>query len=261
MSRRDDDHIGEVPKIAPAHDEVASYQKTRKKSAFVAGLGEVPDIPSNGSSVVANTVVAVAVLVSLAAAGWAAYLHQKLQLAQQTLITNEQRLGELERRLSVTDESMSESSVAIKVKVREMDSEIRKLWDNVWKRSKEQFAEIDVKLQSHDNSIVSSDKFIANARQLQAKNDKVVAQLGSQLKSVQKTSAAVKANSEKLARVEGSLESTSDKVNRVSADSVKLGRRVKDTEEWVESINGFRRQVNRDIGVIKQDVGKLQGGG
>ncbi len=45
-------------------------------------------------------------------------------------------------------------------------------------------------------------------------------------------------NQKKLIAQESSLEATSDKVNRVSSDMNKLNRRVKETEEWVESING-----------------------
>jgi chromosome segregation ATPase len=160
----------------------------------------------------------------------------------------------------VTDESMGESSAAMKVKVREMDSEIRKLWDNVWKKSKQKFAEQDALLKKHGQSIAASDAFVASTKQQMSKSDDVVAGLSQQIKKTQQLHSQVAENQLMLNQQEKSLELVADKSNRVSADVGKLDRRVKGTEEWVESINGFRRQVNRDLGTLKQNVGQLQGG-
>ena len=262
MSRRDDDHIGHVPKMTPAHDEIASFQRTQAKGALAASLGEVPDVGGGGgsASMATKSILTAVVLVLLATAAWAGFLHQKLQLAEKSIQNYELRIGDLERRLMVTDESMGESSAAMKVKVREMDSEIRKLWDNVWKKSKQKFAEQDALLKKHSASIAASDTFIASAKQQMTKRDDVVAGLSQQLKKTQQLHSQVAENQLMLNQQEKSLELVADKSNRVSADVGKLDRRVKGTEEWVESINGFRRQVNRDLGALKQTVGQSQGG-
>ena len=146
MPRTDNDHIGHVPKITPAHDEIASYQRSQAKSGLINSLGAVPDVPGGASSPASTTALVLVVLIVLATAGLSAYLYQKLQLAEQSIVNYELRISDLERRLSVTDESMTESSVAMKVKVREMDSEIRKLWDNVWKKTKSRMAQHDAQL-------------------------------------------------------------------------------------------------------------------
>ena len=46
---------------------------------------------------------------------------------------------------------------------------------------------------------------------------------------------------------EAQLERLSDDVNRFNLESAKLQKRVAANEEWVESINGFRKQVNRKL--------------
>ncbi len=258
MSRRDDDHIGHVPKITPAHDEIASFQRTQAKGSLAASLGEVPEVGGSGgsASMATKSILTVVVLVLLATAAWAGFLHQKLQIAEKSIQNYELRIGDLERRLMVTDESMGESSAAMKVKLRELDSEVRKLWDNVWKKSKQKFAENDALLKKHTASIAASDAFIATARQQMTKSDDVVAGLSQQLKKTQQLHSQVAENQLMLNQQEKSLELLADKANRISADMGKLDRRVKGTEEWVESINGFRRQVNRDLGALKQ----VQGG-
>ena len=260
MSLRDDDHIGHVPKMTPAHDEIASYQRNKAKGSLVASLGEVPDVPSHGTSSMSSMVLALVVLVLLTTAGLAGYLYQKLGLAEQAISNYELRISSLERQLSVTDESMSESSVATQVKVRELDSEIRKLWDNVWKKSKQQFASHDSQLKQHQQSIRQSEAFIATVKKQLAKNNSVVAGLSKQLAKAEKMQQSVAVNKKNLGRQEARYENTIDKLNLMSSRVNKLDRRVKGTEEWVESINGFRRQMNRDMGSLKQRVGQLQGG-
>lgn len=261
MSRRDDDHIGHIPKITPAHDEIASFQRTQAKGSLAASLGEVPDVGSTAgsASVATKSILTLVVLVLLATAAWAGYLHQKLQIAEKSLQNYELRIGDLERRLMVTDESMGESSAAMKVKLRELDTEVRKLWDNVWKKSKARFAEHDALLKKHADSIVASDAFMVSAKKQMSKRDDVVAGLSQQLNKAQQLHSQVAENQLVLNQQEKSLELVADKTNRVSADIGKLDLRVKGTEEWIESINGFRRQVNRDLGTLKQNVGQMQG--
>ena len=260
MSRRDDDQIGHVPRMAPAHDEIASYQRNQAKGPLAASLGEVPDVPSEGGSSAPTGVLVLVILVLLSTAGLAGYLYQKLGVAEHAIQDYELRISNLERRLSVTDESMSESSVAIKVKVRELDKEIRKLWDNVWKKSKQQFAAHDAQLKKHQQSIGEVDAFIATAKKQLSRNAVVVTGLSTQLAKAEKMQSSVTANKRALGQQEARYESTIDKLNLLDSQVKTMSRRLKGTEEWVDSINGFRRQVNRDIGSLKKNVGRLQGG-
>ncbi|MEH6558741.1 MAG: hypothetical protein V7708_13145 [Oceanicoccus sp.] len=262
MSPRDDDHIGHVPKITPAHDEIASFQRAKAKGTLSASIGDVPNVdgPATSSSVIMKSTLTAVVLVLLATAGWAGYLHLKLQVAQQSLRNYDSRITDLERQLSVTDESMSESSVAMKVKLRELDSEVRKLWDNVWKKSKQQLAAHDLSLAKQQSSIESNTAFVALAKQLLSKNDSVIEGLSQQLKKAEQMRSQVTANQKAITQQNNVAESAVDKANRVSKDIQKLNGRIKSTEEWIESINGFRRQVNRDISALKKSANPASDG-
>ncbi|WP_145999214.1 hypothetical protein [Oceanicoccus sp. KOV_DT_Chl] len=259
MSQKDNDSMHQGPKITPAHDEIASFARTKAKGSLVASLGEVPDVEGGAASAGVKTMLALVVLALLATAAWAGYLHQQLQAADRSLQDYELRITDLERQLSVTDESMSESSVAMKVKIRELDSEIRKLWDNVWKKSKEQFAQQGQLLKQQQESITANQLFIKSTKDQFSKNETVVASLSKQLKAAEQLQVRVAANQKALSDINGTVESTADKANRLNNEILKLERRVKETEGWLESINGFRRQVNSDITVLKQSVGQLQG--
>ena len=55
------------------------------------------------------------------------------------------------------------------------------------------------------------------------------------------------------------LEKLGDQLHKLNLDSAQLKKRVTTNEEWVESINGFRKQVNRNMNSLQQSVGQLQG--
>ncbi len=240
MSQREEPQLGSVPKITPAQDEIASYKRQTKSSR----LGEVPTVQGGGSSTTIKAVLSVMVLLLLATVGWAVMTQQKFQEAQLMLQQNQLRILDLENRLNVTDESMSESGVAMKVKLRELDSEVRKLWDNVWKKSRAQLA-------SHDKQLKSQQSSISAVRKQLAEADKVIKQLNSQLAGLKIMKKNLANNDELLALLEARSEEASDTLNLMEASNARLDRRMKETEEWIDSINGFRRQVTRDLNQLK----------
>ena len=251
MSANENDSGGHAP-LTPARDEIASYQRSAARGNIANSLGAVPEVDNTSSSGGSPALVILLLVVSLLTAAAAGYLFMQLQTAHKTLQNYELRITDLERQLSVTDESMSESAVAMKVKLRELDSEIRKLWDNVWKKSKEQFAANKKQLVEHSDKIAAADSFIDTAKEKFAESEKVVTGLKEQLEKARRVQSQVAANQLVLEQQEQNLESTADKTNRLASDMAKLDKRVKETEEWVDSINGFRRQVNRDISALKQ---------
>ncbi len=257
MSSKDDDQLGHEPKIAPAHDEVASYQRTQSKGRLANKLGEVPDdSQAGGTSALTRTLLAAVVVVLLVTASLAGVLYVRLGDAEQSLDKYETRIGELERRLEVTGESMSESSVAMKDRVKELDFEIRKLWDNVWKKSKQRLATNEKKLEQHTQQLKNLQQLVDGTEQKLAQNQNVMDELSTQLKQVEQMRATVSDNEQSLRQQAASLEATADRLSSLARDMKALDKRVAGTEEWVDSINAFRRQVNRELSSLKQAIGQ-----
>jgi septal ring factor EnvC (AmiA/AmiB activator) len=63
--------------------------------------------------------------------------------------------------------------------------------------------------------------------------------------------ASAKANQAEVERV-------ADSVNRVNVELAKLNKRVQENEDWVNSINTFRGQINRSITDLQSSVRNLQ---
>jgi predicted nucleic acid-binding Zn-ribbon protein len=54
------------------------------------------------------------------------------------------------------------------------------------------------------------------------------------------------------------VERVADTLNRLNADLAKLNQRVSANEEWVGSINAFRRQISTTISQLQSSVRALQ---
>ncbi|NND69194.1 MAG: hypothetical protein HKN19_16505 [Halioglobus sp.] len=185
-----------------------------------------------------------ALVVAAVACAWAWQLQQQLEAAEGAMTSYASRIADLEARLSDTDEGLAQNSQVMAVKVKELDTEVRKLWDNVWKRSKERFAALEAASAAQGKSVKS----------LQAELDAASADLA-KLKGVaddlSRLMASAKANQSEVERV-------ADTLDRIELETSKLGKRVSTNEEWVGSINAFRRQVNASILELKSTVSGLQ---
>ena len=238
-------------KITPARDEIASYQRNQGKNSLAQRLGEVPDVNVQTSGTQVKLVLATVVIILILTATLAGFLQYRLKMAEQTLQLTEARVSELEGRLSVTDESMSESGVAMKVKIREMDTEIRKLWDNVWKKSKRRIETLEAKQQSHTKSLNNVKTFIDSTEQKLTQTATMTANLTQQLKTLNNLKNQQAAIDKKIRQLESTVENSNDKLNRYNTRIVKTERLGKEHKERLDAIDNFRRKVNSDLNRLK----------
>ena len=130
-----------VPDIIPAADDIELRNK-QLKSRRKGGARSSGNKSGSGGAL-----ALMALLLGMAAAGGAGYLWVELEAAKKQLADAAQVLqkqGEmldgLNQKLSVTDESATVSLQALKVMLKEHDSEIRKLWAIANKRNKDKIA-------------------------------------------------------------------------------------------------------------------------
>jgi predicted nucleic acid-binding Zn-ribbon protein len=88
-----------------------------------------------------------------------------------------------------------------------------------------------------------------------------VATLETQIKGAAADIARLKSVADDLERVvtsgkarQAEVERVADSINRVNLDLAKLNKRVQSNEEWIQSINVFRKQVNASIVELQSAV-------
>ena len=132
------------------------------------------------------------------------------------------------------------------VKIKELYSEVDKLWASAWRRNKARLDEIEGTNSNQGESLAALKKDVAAANSDLARLKGVAGDL-------ERLMANAKANQAQVERV-------ADTLNRLDLEMSRLAKRVEANEGWVESINAFRRQVNASISQLEGTVRTLQQG-
>jgi DNA repair exonuclease SbcCD ATPase subunit len=242
MPKHDNEPLTDIPKMVPDRDELVSYQRQKQGKPRAKERDEVASEDSGARPSNALTyVIGVVAVLAVAAAG---YLFTQLQSAQE-------RVAALEQRLSSTDESVNQSSGALQIKINEVNEALELLRSDTLKKYK---AQIDQQVAQ----IAALDKAGKNAQTAIAANDKTLAEQNKSIDALRgditKLPTLIDPVKQKIDQHQASLDALSNKVKAVNDAQTKLDTRLSNNEEWVESINTFRKQMNREIVNIKQQV-------
>lgn len=238
--------LDSIPALTPEREEIARRQQQ---------AGRAPQ----GRELSGSWLLLALCLLALVGLGaWSYLLHEQLRVASAELTDASARLHQLEQRLLITDESMNQSSDVVQIRLKEMDGEIRKLWDNVWKRAKQQLAEQEKQIDGLQTQLkLLSDKE-AKLQESATKNRKSVEALEA---TVEKNTALA----DKLGKIGVSIaaqdeliQDLSDAISTLKATAETTGQRLDGTEEWVDSFNGYRTQMNRKILDLQGSIKALQ---
>ncbi len=255
----DNDDFDPIPSIVPRRDGEAGFSAKAGSAAgpgsrSQAKRGAPPGRRSSdggGAGIWARLFIAVALVIAAVACAWAWQLQEELRLAGRTMDDYEERISDLEDLLSDTDESVNRSSAAMGAQLKLLDTEVRKLWD-ARKKSNAAIAKLEKSSKAYGTQLVGLKKTdedsLAQLRSLNADMVKLKSVAG----DLERLMISARANQEDVERV-------ADTLNRLSADYARLNQRVVANEEWVGSINAFRRQISTTIAQLQSSVRSLQG--
>ncbi len=249
MPNDDIDHIPAIvpgreggPQRSPRHGGLE-----RRRSAGTRAQAS----PAGGSGVFSRLVAGLALIAGGLAFAWAWQLQNQLDDSQRQLQEATGRISDLEARLSDTDEGMNQNAAVQAVKIAELESEVRKLWDNVWKQARERLAKLESASAAQGKSIKGMDSSLASTKsQLDAAAEDL-----DELKSVGGDLARLMASARTS---QAEVERVADSLNRIELSMNKLEKRVAGNEEWIGSVNAFRRQVNASLAELQGTVRTLQ---
>jgi len=249
MSNDDLDHI---PPIVPARDRAPSAGPSSPRPAKGAGAargGSAKGAAGGGSGTgpLARVFITLSLVVAAVACAWAWQLQQALQASDLRAEDYSGRIADLEARLSDTDQGMNQNAELQAAKIRELDKEVRKLWDNVWKQASERLAKLEKDAASQGKQISAAAAGLATAQGQLKSASGDIEKLNSVAGELERIIASGKANQAEVERV-------ADSISRVNLDLAKLNKRVQSNEEWIESINTFRKQVNASLVELKAAV-------
>ena len=223
---RDGDHQGNAPSIEA--DKVDKNRHTRQPSQ---------PTDTSTSRILTRSTAIVAFIAAGIACVWGWQLQEQLQLATGQMADYAIRIADLEARLSDTDEGMNQNAAVQAVKVASLETEVRKLWDNVWKQSKERLGKLESVNAAQEKSIKGLGVVLASAE--------------AQLTSASSDTARLM-SSANLTQAE--VERVADSLNRIDLAVAKLNKSVAANQEAVGSIDAFRKQVNSSLSQLRSTL-------
>jgi methyl-accepting chemotaxis protein len=199
----------------------------------------------------ASPVPAIALVIALAGVLGAAFIGWQVMELQAKSVKDAARIAQLESQLDVTSTNSTQSVGALQINLQKVDSDVKKLQDVVRKLNSD-----------HEAKLASHTKLLENAKA-------EIGNLKGGINLLQQDSLAHKASFEEVAasfgNVEKNIAAQSKKISDVSAsvnvlvNQVKsaeaLASRINKTEEAIDSIDDNRRNINKDLMQIKQQLG------
>lgn len=237
-----DDDIAPIPSISARREGVAraaSAPRPRARGPSARGRG---DRARPGR--LFSALLGLSLLAASGACVWAWQLQERLVQAGHTLERYAGRIADLEDRLADTDEGLNQNAVVQAARIRELDSEVRKLWDNVWKRAKERLGKLE-----------ASEKRAAGAA---AATREDLAQALADIARLRNTAGAMEGLMARSQRSQAEVERVADTLNAINLELARLNKRVADNEEWISAINAFRQTTNASISQLQASLRSLQ---
>jgi len=246
------------PRSAQPSADKTQVQRAAPVAKSAPNRGPVQQPPR--TIVRSSPLVPFALVLALTGLGLAGFVYSELMKNQAVSALAEQRIQELEGRLSLSDDESSQSVAALGAKLKWADSEIRKLWGVAHDRNRKAIDENQKALATVKSSLSSVKK---EQKGVSAKAAKVTTALDANKRSLTQLGKDFGQLQEQLAMVEGSsveqqaqMRELVDKSNSLALQVKKLQGslvdRVSANAEAVASMDAYRRSTNRELLQIQQ---------
>lgn len=224
--------------------EIPSFAASREEAVASAPRGAAPARSKRGGSsggggLFARLVATLGLVAAAVACAWAWQLQEALDLSQTEARSLSARVADLEALLTDTDESVEKSAAALGAQLSVVDKEARRL--------EQRRREMDVRIEKLEKTAASLD---SRADELVAAD----ATIKKDLTALTRLAGDLERISGSAQRAQSDVERIADGLNKSNLERAALTKRVTANEEWIESINAFRRQVNAKISTIEQQM-------
>ncbi len=251
MSDRHEPTISSLPLDKGEAQNRADTPRNRASNPASGYSNTRPQAPAATRTVTVRSPLGpIALVIALAALAGSGYLFWQTRQAQEKfeaslahLTATEERVVELESKLSMAGDESTQSMTVLQANVKENASEIRKLWGVSNDRNRKAIEELKATSTRLSKSVQEIDSNHKKNRDDLSGEIKVIADLvGAQQSAIAKVDREFASQSKNIT-------SQLEKMTSLETD---MRRRMTATEEAIRSIDAFRAQVNREILQLKE---------
>lgn len=250
----------DMPKIVLEKEDREAFQRTRQNTGSKRPTAPASDDTPKQKSGASSFFVFLVFLIAAGASGASYWLYEKKKLQDALIANSEQRILDLERRLSATGEEMDQSAVALQVKVTELSektstlwSEMDKLWASAWRKNQSEIKAMDKRLNdqfaqgrdlSKQFSSLQSDVISSttNMALIQEQVDAGSSERANLTMSLQEIALGANGLKQEIEELQTKLSN----IERVNND---VSRRIVELEKWRLTVPKRQRPEPIDVGV------------
>ena len=213
---------------------------------------------SSGGSSLGVWILTLLLIVALGGVG---YLYWNATQATQRLLMLDERLQSIERKLSVTDESLSQSGAAMQAVIKEQEerirsnlSEIRKLWVIAHQTNSKDIKTNKQQIASQAKQLTAMDTL---TKQLEKQLTPAVKQIFELQSSMSIMADESVANTAEIETVQRQVRQLADSTNRLQKSLEAQQQLIDSADEQLGAVNASRLEVNRRILDIQSQLNEL----
>lgn len=225
--------------MRPEDDDVdvrATHSANRSSSRRPAPVSSRPVI-------VKSKIAPIALMFSFVGIGFATFLYWQMTQTelklQDALSTSNARIAQLEGQLELTGDESTASVTAIQVKLKWVDSEIRKLWGVSYDTNRKAIADNKSTVDRLATTIKNINTQFAQYKKSTALEIKLMSEL-------------VDSQTATVSKIEANSADKTAAINALREQNRKLDTKLKSMQESIDAIDAFRRSVNADLLKLKQ---------
>ena len=246
-------------RIIPERDEIRPRSQTNTKKPDNAGTAKPPGAtkaparvrPATAGADKSFWLLISLILLACTASAWL-FVQTRALAAERDALA--QRVEQIESKLSVTDESLSESGAAMQAVLQEHSdelelhmSEIRKLWGVSYDRNRPAIEELktqqenmSARMNSFNSALTKADPIIQGYDGMQSRLETISSQLLAQSATLDDLSARTR--------------SLADRANSLQSEIQANDGTIQQHEEAIEAIDEYRLQVNQRLLRLEQSL-------
>lgn len=234
-----DKNNDEMPSLVLDKDDLDSYHRARSVGAKKSPNVDKTVKPGKQGRTGGPSWLAVLFFVILLA-GAIGYGFYNMQLQQQVVIKAQERISELERRLSATGEEMGESAVAMQVRVTELSDKTQdlweqmdKLWASAWRKNQSEIKDLTASLKSQNTQLAQSISAVKGENDVNATTIGLLQeQLDFNVKASEKMSTLLRKVEQTANESDQQLASLREKLMSTALANNDLASRLNQLERW-----------------------------
>ncbi len=270
----DRDDLDNLPSLSLSPDEVTERSPASRAGTKKKAVREPAKEPSSSSAGTGLFLILLGLLLAVGGLGYfqITALQNELQATRSLVAAAEKQLTDVSGVVTETGQTMSQSDQQVKSELKDINFEIRKLWDLANKRNRKDIDALEKQLADNAATLKilksSADSALKQAKQYSGTLDKTVSRLSLIERQLTGISADLVANTsssrEELdmltASVEGLRQEASKALADVKALKADMKQQVSLTKDASRSMDSYRQQINKRLLQLENAVREVQQG-